>query len=222
MLFKKASILFLNLLKKNKHPHPLIYMKGVKHEILLALVDFLYLGEANVFQESLDSFLVIAEELKLKGLMGQKEDAEKTENNKTYSIPEQVKSEQSFDEGRKSDSSNGNAEFGLTTKLQDQSQVVPIEKERWLSLPNFVPGDFQALDSKVKSMMEKSQNLIPGGKQRAYICKVCGKEGEGIAIRDHIEANHLEGVSLPCNVCGKVFRSRAMLRKHNCDSNRVI
>ena len=113
----------------------------------------------------------------------------------------------------------GNKELSLTTKLEDQSQVVSINNERRISLPNFVSGDFQALDSKVKSMMEKSQNLTPDGSKKAHICKVCGKEGAGIAIRDHIEANHLEGVSLLCNVCGKVFRSRAILRKHNCHSN---
>ena len=38
-----------------------------------APVDFLYRGEANVYQENLDSFLAIAEELQLKGLMGQTE-----------------------------------------------------------------------------------------------------------------------------------------------------
>ena len=36
----------------------------------LDLVNFLYLGEANAFQEDLDSLLGLAEELKLKGLMG--------------------------------------------------------------------------------------------------------------------------------------------------------
>ena len=35
----------------------------------MAIVDFLYRGEANVFQENLDSFLEIAEELQLKGLI---------------------------------------------------------------------------------------------------------------------------------------------------------
>ena len=55
----------------NKHPHPLIYMRGVKSENLLAVVDFLYRGEANVYPENLDSFLAIAEEFQLKGLMGQ-------------------------------------------------------------------------------------------------------------------------------------------------------
>ena len=48
VILASSSPFFQNLLKKNKHPHPLIYMKGIKHEILLAVVDFLYLGEANV------------------------------------------------------------------------------------------------------------------------------------------------------------------------------
>ena len=71
--------------------------------------------------------------------------------------------------------------------------------------------DFLAeLDAKVKSMMEKSQNMISLGKGRmgnASVCKVCGKEGQIVTIRDHIEANHLEGIELPCNFCEKTFRS---------------
>ena len=45
-------------------------MRGVKLDDLSAIVDFLYLGEANVCQENLDFFPAIAEELQLKGLMG--------------------------------------------------------------------------------------------------------------------------------------------------------
>merc|ERR1712200_184365 len=65
-----SSPFFLNILKRNKHPHPLIYMRGVRPENLKAMVDFFYHGEANVYQENLDSFLVLAEELQLKGLRG--------------------------------------------------------------------------------------------------------------------------------------------------------
>ena len=72
------------------------------------------------------------------------------------------------------------------------------------------------------SMMEKSQNMIPNGKQangtpmqkRAFIFKVCGKEGKSHHIIEHIEANHLEGVSIPCDHCDKAFSGRASLRKH--------
>ena len=37
-------------------------------EILVAMKDFLYHGESSVFQENLDSFLAIADELQLDGL----------------------------------------------------------------------------------------------------------------------------------------------------------
>ena len=68
-----ASSPFLQaLLKRNQHTHPLIYMRKVKSEDLLALVDFLYLGEATVDQEHLDSFLLLGAELQLEGLMDQK------------------------------------------------------------------------------------------------------------------------------------------------------
>ena len=53
-------------------------MRGLKSKDLEAVVDFLYHGETNVLQEDLDSFLALAEELKLKGLAGPEEGAKKT------------------------------------------------------------------------------------------------------------------------------------------------
>ena len=68
----------------------------------------------------------------------------------------------------------------------------------------------------MKSMMIFSENLDPHGKRgaRARICKVCGKEGSWNKIRDHIEANHITGISIPCDLCGKAHGSRNALRKH--------
>ena len=77
------------------------------------------------------------------------------------------------------------------------------------------------LDAQVKSMIEKSKNMIQVGNQRktAEICKVCGKEGLSQTIKDHIEANHLEGVSIPCNFCEKTFRSRRSLVLHKSQNH---
>ena len=47
-------------------------MRGVKSEVVLAILDFLYFGETNIFQDNLDLFLAIAEELHMKGLKGTK------------------------------------------------------------------------------------------------------------------------------------------------------
>ena len=93
---------------------------------------------------------------------------------------------------------------------------------RALAIPDQFSGDMQALDEKVKSMMETSNNMIRDGKtvdgtprrRKAFICKVCGKEDNSTHIRDHIEANHLEGISIPCDYCFKIFRSRDSLKNH--------
>ena len=199
-----SSPFFDNLLKKNRHPHPLIYMKGIKFEDLLAIVDFLYCGEANVYQENLDSFLCIAEDLKLKGLTGQQD------VNEDMMKPNQreIGHDAAF-ESEKLISNTGKSKF----VLEKDKLTSELSQERTLSVQNFVPSDVQELDAKVKSLMEKSQNISSNG-SRASTCKVCGKEGQLVAIRDHIEIKHLEGVSLPCDVCGKICTSRNMLRRH--------
>ena len=51
-------------------------MRGLKSDDLSALIDFLYCGETRVHQDSLDSFLAIAHDLQLKGLVGNAADTE--------------------------------------------------------------------------------------------------------------------------------------------------
>ena len=67
VILAATSPLFQNILKKNPHAHPLIYMRGIDAEELVAVVDFLYYGEANICENNLDGFLALAEELQLKG-----------------------------------------------------------------------------------------------------------------------------------------------------------
>ena len=75
ILLTARSPFFSTVLRRNKHPHPIIYMRGLKARDLGAVVDFIYHGEANIYQEHLDRFLAMAEELQLKGLVGSKTDS---------------------------------------------------------------------------------------------------------------------------------------------------
>ena len=70
-ILASSSPFFEKILQKIKHPHPLIYLKGFQSKDFVSILDFVYSGEANVYQEDLDSFLAIAEEIQLKGLTGQ-------------------------------------------------------------------------------------------------------------------------------------------------------
>jgi len=68
VVLSACSPLMLKILRQNNHPHPLLYLKGVKFNHLLSLIDFMYDGQVNVSQEDLMSFMATAEELKIKGL----------------------------------------------------------------------------------------------------------------------------------------------------------
>ena len=88
VILAASSPFFQKLLSRNNHPRPLIYMRGMKSDDLVAIVDFLYRGEANVFQENLDSFLALAEEFQLKGLTGKTDDKIKDFEEDQKSVPQ--------------------------------------------------------------------------------------------------------------------------------------
>ena len=201
VILAASSPSFENILQRNKHPHPLIFLKGFQSQDLLAILDFLYFGEAKVFQENLDSFLAIAEELKLKGL----EEKEKSVNPKPIH--------------------NTKEPSEISTTYNNIHDAEETSKD--IAISNQFSDDMQALDETVKTMMEKGRKKIPHGKKKlsdgsskleiAYICKVCGKEGQIHVIRNHIEGIHLEGTSIPCDSCGKISSSRVTLRLHKAN-----
>merc|ERR1712129_436763 len=59
---------FRHLFSKIEQNHPCIYLKGILHKDLLALMDYIYNGETKVGTDDLNRFIDAAEELKIKGL----------------------------------------------------------------------------------------------------------------------------------------------------------
>ena len=68
VILSACSSFFRRILKKNKHNHPLLYLKGVRHIDLVSVLNFMYYGEVSVAQEDLNTFLAVAEDLNVKGL----------------------------------------------------------------------------------------------------------------------------------------------------------
>ena len=202
-----SSPFFLNILKRNKHPHPLIYMKGVKSENLSAMVDFFYHGEANVSQESLKSFLTLAEELHVSDL-----------------IENQIKQEVFPPSEKETDQSRSPISKHQLSLKKDESFETGIVQDTFETTvalatdPTTNNTDIASLNQRVKSMMMSSDN--PDRPPR--ICKVCGIETSWNTMRNHIEANHITGISIPCDLCGKSFKSRNCLSAHKSQQHRKI
>ena len=211
LVLASSSEFFHNLLTKNNHNHPLIFMRGIQIEDLICVVDFIYHGEVRIHQENLDTFLTIAKELSLKGL---------PQVDGPYVQKEQV-------------SNNSNAHEEDEKGLNELKTLIPkTEEKKNMKAPmlqgnmagRIIPifnDNLENVDEQVLSMMIQSQSVttgrkgrVEGGTCRLYVCCVCGKEAKANAMKEHIEVNHIEGIIRPCSVCELTFKTRRYLRIH--------
>ena len=225
IILTACSPFFSSVLKRAKQSHPIIYMRGLQAKDLGAILDFIYHGEVNIYQEDMDGFLSLAEELQLKGLSGQKHDNKDSthetlasEKTKWKSAKQKLNIKQEFisTTGIIGDSSD---DYIKQADMENRSIVPVYELEGRLGVASNTTED--ELNAKIQSMMEKVDDI-----ENVWKCTVCGKETRGKAVarnnmHRHIET-HLEGLSYPCNLCGKVSRSSNGLQKHVSREHRHI
>ena len=212
VILAASSPFFDTMLRKKKHTNSLIYMRGMKSEDLLAIVDFLYYGEANIYQENLDTFLSIAEELDLKGINGKggegEEDQINSEEINTTLKPAPKK--KSFQNSNMATEINASLSQSYSNDQHISSDMtVAFQKQEFL-------GDLKDLDDKIKTLMVQGENMVKKGIRNVigYVCQVCGKESDIQNIKRHIEVNHPEGILITWKLCETTFRSRNAMRQH--------
>ena len=112
-----------------------------------------------------------------------------------------------------------NTAFKYETRMTKSTAISPPRgtsrdsRARTVALANEDSGNMQKLDDQIKALMTKGSKKNMHG-QPIYVCNVCGKESKQGNMKNHIEANHLEGISVPCNLCEKFFRSRNAKATH--------
>ena len=57
IVLASSSEYFKDVLKNNKHSHPLLCLNGVNSQELNFVLDYMYNGEVQIYQENLDGFL---------------------------------------------------------------------------------------------------------------------------------------------------------------------
>ena len=69
LVLSEGSSFFQEAFRKVSHPHPVVYLKGVKKKDIEAVLDFLYNGEAKVALEDLSTFFETTKDLKIRGIL---------------------------------------------------------------------------------------------------------------------------------------------------------
>ena len=184
-----SSEYFKNILTSNKHSHPMLCLSGVNQEDLKNILDYVYNGEIQIYQDQLDQFLNIAQRFQLEGLMQGKEETS----------PEPDKFENAVE------SSNDNKKFAPKVGMENDNH---IKSQKIITVESVNFENIEELDHKINDMIEK----VDGTMRRR--CIPCGKLSRGSSdAREHAET-HIEGLSFPCQYCEKTFRSRVSLKMH--------
>ena len=174
----------------------------MKSDDLVAIIDFLYYGEANTYQDNLDVFLAKADELHLKGLS----DNNIKEQNNESRTPDQHRSKKEASkttsekvgktQPMKVPQNNEHMLSGLEptsvqnkvveTFKEDMNLEDKVLQERSLVIANEFSGDMKELDEQIKSLMVVGEKVFPNGQGRAYVCQVCVKEGNRRNMRPNM------------------------------------
>ena len=194
LVLSACSAYFRDIFKNNNHAHPLLCLDLISSEDLKNVMDYIYNGEVQIFQENLDKFLAVAQRLKLEGLIG--------DNNTMEELDNQYVPKEEF-----------------VQSIINEEQFV-VETEETLKSVNKAPKKKQenyvgtvAVEDNI-FINEQIYQYLEGCSDGGYKCKLCGKT---MAKRDHLLNHietHMEGVSYNCSICQKSFRSRNSLSKH--------
>ena len=193
VVLSASSEFFKNILKKANHINPMIYLSGVNSKELYSVMDYIYLGEVNLFQNDLNSFLETSQRLKIDGLVGGTEDQSKEEDLQ-YKEEREIQV-QDFDD----------------SLMATQKTIIRNNHSREIAI------NASNIDAKaaVNQLVKKIEN-------NRFQCRTCGKSSFGknssSEIRRHVEI-HIEGLSFECKVCKQSFRSRNLLSQHKVRHN---
>lgn len=222
------SAFFKNILVQNPHQHPIIYLKGVNIENLKALVNFIYCGEVQIANESLETFLETANDLQIEGLY-QKETKKKQDENL---IERSIDKSRSPTRSTRISTNEGFKPYKretLETKVEiklDLQTNENVPKEESFDVDNesidthkqfeceFCPDAFE-FETALNVHVQSHVNIIrPSNRHKPMICEICLKIfTTNYSMQEHKEAIH-DKIRYSCDYCDSTSSSKRNLRMH--------
>ena len=212
-----SSTFFQNILKKNPHPVPLLYLSGVSSQYLKHALDFIYEGKVEIDQQNLSQFLSVGEKLKISGLLRKSEDSQR--NNEF--ITENIEIKQDDDkllEEIYSSNFVGKQTSGEIASINENETPPPIHAEPKHCRQMKVSSD-EVLSEPIHATKEekrtpvKSQRASPKNGEIQHVKKTYCYEKITITDVDQIkpkieELSEKVGGYWRCTFCGKTTPSQ--------------
>ena len=182
LVLSACSSFFKNILKKNVHQSPLIYLSGVSFCNLKNVLDYIYYGEVQLFQDQLDSFLDTAQKLRISGLLAMPDHTKLDDNNEKKADNYTPLKDESYQD---------DLEEVESPQCQNQRGRLQNKQDKRISYP-------MASNTHHKKDTYEEVNELVTTENGVFICKACGKTGNTKGNMKRNAEIHIVGVSYAC------------------------
>ena len=220
VVLSASSEFFKKILRKADHSKPLIYLNGVKFKELSKVIDYIYEGETNIFQDDLESFLLSAKKMKIDGLIGETKNSDNQTNNidvDYVKLESKNDTDIAYDQSHESEKAKAIQRMEPGVNEAARKAVKDYNKmgnANGQSHGSGIAKAIQCLEPEVYEEARKAVDEIVMKNGAVWVCKICNKwDIKASQIRTHAET-HIPGLSFPCNTCGGSFRTRKLLSNH--------
>ena len=232
VVLSDCSSVLKSILEKDSQHRSTIYFKGGKLTVIEALMDFVYKGEAYVAQSSINSFLLLAEDLKVKGLYERNYDGPSPKDNNNIAKKvlddsglkeekEQVESSPNIEEDEltgirklavvKDEDMEDNYQ-DLFNKIQDEEPEDSLKNEE--SKESRDSEDDEKEPDRTMLLAHINKEIDANGKL-FFKCDLCWKIGSKENILCHLERCHFPGMfTYNCQHCNKQYNNKGSLKSH--------
>ena len=235
LIISSGCEFFTNMFNINRAGHTVVFMRGIKFEVLSAIVDFIYSGETKISRKDLTDFITVADELKLKGLSKEKtleeyenskeKILEEYENGIKDSMNEAIKNELNQDCDNPKEDSMDYIDSRLNENAFSKEALIK-ETNYTNDMENFQLSDLisQIIDgSKDIKAREVAMNLMLANLGGQWTCPICDNACKTKqSLRTHIEGLHCSReLNYTCNTCKRICRSKHALACHMSNKHRI-
>ena len=222
-----CSPVFKEILQIEKqNNHPFMYLRGIQYSEIEPILQFMYLGEAKLYEERLNEFLSAARDLEIKELY-KRVKTNQAHDKTTQKLEEDSNFTSENDDDNikleEADNVGSNDSMQQTGKPISRLQCTQCDKTfsgkpgLWLHTKSVHEGvkypcsqcDFQA-----KRQLQLTEHIQSKHEGVMYGCNQCDKQY--IKQRDvtrHIKYKH-KGIRYACKQCDKLYSDQPKLNRH--------
>ena len=201
LVLSACSPVFKEILQIEKqNNHPFMYLRGIQYSEIEPILQFMYLGEAKLYEERLNEFLSAARDLEIKELY------------------KRVKTNQALDKTTLKLEEDAN----FTSENDDDNIGISLEEDDNVGSNDSMQKTGKPISLLQCTQCDKTFSGRPGlwlhtksvHEGLKYPCSQCDYQARRqLQLTEHIQSKH-EGFMYGCNQCDKQFIKRRDVTRH--------